>query len=312
MTPKISFLVPTYRRSQLVRRCIESILASPSRDFELLVSNNCSPDDTREVLESFSDARLRHWAHPTNVGIENNLMSLVEAAKGEWVVYLTDDDYMLRGAADRLLAMVADAGDVGVILTSVDIVDIEGTYLRTYRFKHSGTRTFPAGREALLGFFWAAHILSRITMRREWIDLEGVRATMGSLFPQMYMVGSIVKHHPGRFIDESLVGHTAGNETDWEYTTDFMVGTRITMIKHLLPAPVWDDARAALLSQLREEIRETHLPATAHQSIGAFLKYQGAVLRNSEIAFSGEYWSLLIDFLVGGAWRRMKRRLASG
>lgn len=308
MACEVSVLIPTYNRARLLDRCLESVLAYPRENIEVLVADNATTDDTPNILAKFGDPRLRYWRHAINVGIERNILSLVRAAKGEWIFFLTDDDYLLPGGLEKLLAVAKAQPNSGVILSDARAVDIDGNYIRTFEF-YGETKAFAAGLDALIVFFEAAHVLSRIFMRRQWVDLAGTEATLGSLYPQMYMVGSVVREHPAFYLKESIVAHTMGNVTDWDYTADFMIGPRIAMIKHLLPLPEWRREREALLSKLRDEIRTSHFPVTYHRSLGAFLRHQLALLRHPEVALSLQYWSSLADFAFSGGWRFIKRNL---
>src|SRR5436190_1284392 len=117
--PFLTIVIPTYRRAGLLKRCLESALASATPEVEVLVSDNASPDDTQDILRSFSDPRLRHWRNPQNVGAERNILGLWRAARGRWIFCLTDDDYLLAGALDRIIAILESNPDVGVFMSDL-------------------------------------------------------------------------------------------------------------------------------------------------------------------------------------------------
>ena len=293
--PFITVAIPTYNRARLLDRCLRSVFASQFDEMEVLVSDNASTDSTQDVLSSFDDPRLRYWRNPTNLGMEQNLLSVVEAAKGEWVFCLTDDDYLIPGAFDRYISMLKSKDEYGVVLSTLSIVQEDETFLRTYQF-HPQTTAFPPGMPALLNLVWAAHIYSRITVRRCWLDVAGTQRNIRSLYPQMYFVGAILKDHPGFYVDEPIVAHTSGNEVFWEYTRDFMTSTRIELINDLLPGESWKAERQALVDQLIDEAGTHQMALSWSKSIPEWVRHQRSLLSLKEFKASPRYWKLLISF----------------
>jgi glycosyltransferase involved in cell wall biosynthesis len=60
MTPIVSFVVPCYKLGHLLRECVDSILCQTYSDFEVLIMDDCSPDNTPEVAQSFQDPRVKY------------------------------------------------------------------------------------------------------------------------------------------------------------------------------------------------------------------------------------------------------------
>lgn len=89
---KVSVCIPTYNRSALLRRAIASVLAQDYADFEIIVCDDGSQDDTPAVMASLSDARLRYVRHEQNVGKSNNMISGFAAAQGDYFIKFDDDD----------------------------------------------------------------------------------------------------------------------------------------------------------------------------------------------------------------------------
>src|SRR5437870_9918513 len=89
---KISVCVPTYNRAPLLRECLASLVRQTYRDIEIIVSDNCSTDDTPAVMAECTDPRLRYYRNDTNIGPYPNLNRCLELAKGDYVCILHDDD----------------------------------------------------------------------------------------------------------------------------------------------------------------------------------------------------------------------------
>ncbi|MCH9769615.1 MAG: glycosyltransferase [Gammaproteobacteria bacterium] len=97
-TPLVSVLICTYNRSQLLKRAINSVLAQDFVDFELIVIDDCSRDDTPDVMSTFNDPRIRYIRNGTNMaatqGDRVHVRRFVyELMRGQYFVYLCDDDY---------------------------------------------------------------------------------------------------------------------------------------------------------------------------------------------------------------------------
>lgn len=124
MPPAVSVVIPTRDRASLLRRAIASVLAQSYADFELLVVDDASTDDTADVVAAFGDARLRMLRQGTPGGQSRAMNAGIAAAAGRYVAFLDDDDEWL---SDKLAAQVArmDAGPAGVGLVYCwrDVVD---------------------------------------------------------------------------------------------------------------------------------------------------------------------------------------------
>lgn len=91
---KVSVIITTFNRSRLLGKAIESVLSQTYKDFELIVLDNSSSDDTKEVVRRFGDPRIVYVRHaPLGISQARNLG--VEKARGEFVGFLDDDDEWL-------------------------------------------------------------------------------------------------------------------------------------------------------------------------------------------------------------------------
>jgi glycosyltransferase involved in cell wall biosynthesis len=91
-SPKVTFFVPCYKLAHLLTACVESILAQTYGDFEVLIMDDCSPDNTPEVARSFTDPRVRHIRNEPNLGHLRNYNKAIALAAGEYVWLISADD----------------------------------------------------------------------------------------------------------------------------------------------------------------------------------------------------------------------------
>lgn len=94
--PKVSVGLPTYNRARALRRAVESVLAQDFRDIELVISDNASTDETESLCREFAarDSRVRYIRQPFNRGLTPNYMATLESARGEYFLWLSDDDWL--------------------------------------------------------------------------------------------------------------------------------------------------------------------------------------------------------------------------
>ncbi len=95
--PKVSVILPTHNRAHLLVRAIKSALSQTFGDFELLVIDDCSTDNTREIVAGFDDLRLRYQRHSLNGGAGVARNTGIRAASGEYIAFLDSDDEWLPG-----------------------------------------------------------------------------------------------------------------------------------------------------------------------------------------------------------------------
>lgn len=100
-TPTVSVVIPTFKRPALVRRAIASVLNQTYRDFEIVVVDDGSPDDTRGAVTGIRDERVRYLRHERNRGLPASRNTGIKAASGEYIAFLDDDDEWLPEKLER-------------------------------------------------------------------------------------------------------------------------------------------------------------------------------------------------------------------
>ncbi len=90
--PFFSVCIPTYNRANYLKEAIESVLSQTYPDFEVVVYDDGSTDSTEEVVRKFKDERVRYFKGEENKGRPYARNRCIELARGEWIVWLDDDD----------------------------------------------------------------------------------------------------------------------------------------------------------------------------------------------------------------------------
>lgn len=95
-----SFVIPMYNRQLFIPRAIESCLKQSFVDFEIIVVDDCSTDNSVGIVKAFTDERIKLVCHTINRGVGPARNTGVEAAVGEWIICLDSDDELLPGALE--------------------------------------------------------------------------------------------------------------------------------------------------------------------------------------------------------------------
>ena len=136
MAPVVSVCIPAYNYGRFLPDAIGSVLAQTWRDFELVVVDNCSDDDTAAVLERFgrSDTRLRYVRNATVLPMGANFNRALRLAQGEYVKILCADDWLAQHALERSVAALGGNPEAALAATGRLIVSEAGQRLGERRY----------------------------------------------------------------------------------------------------------------------------------------------------------------------------------
>ena len=101
--PVVSILMPVYKTAPYLREAMDSILSQSFTDFELIVLNDCSPDEADDILDTYTDSRIVRYKGEKNVGLSNILNVGIGMARGKYIARMDSDDLSLP---DRLRIQV--------------------------------------------------------------------------------------------------------------------------------------------------------------------------------------------------------------
>ena len=110
--PKVSIVIPTYNQGSLLRLALESVRAQTETDWEAIVINNYSDDDTVSVIESFAEPRFHRIDFRNHGVIAASRNVGIRTATADWVAFLDSDDLW---APDKLARCLAAAGDAEAV-----------------------------------------------------------------------------------------------------------------------------------------------------------------------------------------------------
>ena len=124
--PKVSVCLATYQRAEMLREAIESVLQQHEPSLELIISDDASDDRTPEVAASISDPRLKYHRNRRRLGQWGNRTKCLELARGEYLIFLSDDDRMLPGLLGQEAAILDRHLNVGFVAPGFEYIDEHG------------------------------------------------------------------------------------------------------------------------------------------------------------------------------------------
>ena len=131
--PKISVLMPVYNAEKFLKEAIDSVLNQTFKDFEFLIINDASIDNSKKIILSYKDRRIRYFENTKNLGVVKTLNKGLKLTKGEYIARMDADDisyiHRLKIEYDEIIKddMVA------IIASFYDVVDEEGKHLYTVK-----------------------------------------------------------------------------------------------------------------------------------------------------------------------------------
>jgi glycosyltransferase involved in cell wall biosynthesis len=137
---EVSVIIPTHTRANLIGRAIQSVLNQIYSDFELIIVNDCSLDNTEEIVKGFKDQRIVYLKHEKNRGVAASCNTGVRKAMGDYIFILNDDDLITPWALEKLVKKIeqSDLENLGGIYNWSWWINDKGKTLRIINSKKGG------------------------------------------------------------------------------------------------------------------------------------------------------------------------------
>ena len=238
--PTLTIGMPVYNGAAYIAEAIESILAQTYRDFELIISDNASTDDTAAIARGFAarDPRVRYRRNARNVGLSANNNLLVPLARGRLFKWAPCDDVLRPEYLERCVA-VCDA-DPDVVLVHPDTQFVDGTGAPLDITDPGWHLTSGDPSERLRFAILADHYMNAIlgvirtdALRRTRL-LPRYAGGDYRLIAELSLLGTFVMVPERLYVRRVHGGSTAGNVKNSRWLRTYWSGTRRSM-----SAPQW-------------------------------------------------------------------------
>lgn len=124
MKPFVSIIIAVYNTEKYLRECLDSALQQTDQDVEVIVVNDASPDHSAEILKEYEEnhSNLKVITHPENLGRLLTRQSGIDAASGEYSVFLDSDDYLAKNLVKQIRE-ITERKQYDIIAYSLDFID---------------------------------------------------------------------------------------------------------------------------------------------------------------------------------------------
>lgn len=166
--PLVSILTPAYNHEQYVSVFLDSILAQTYQNFELIIIDDCSTDNTPAIIEQYNDKRIRFFRNDFNRGMNGNLNIAFSKAKGKFIAILASDDFLEPDYLEKMIAYFEQHKDYSVLYPKIIKVDEDGDLIPNQQeFYISGERF-----QMLKSFFYYGNGIGSpgMMINREYAD----------------------------------------------------------------------------------------------------------------------------------------------
>ncbi|MFL5739008.1 MAG: glycosyltransferase family 2 protein [Flavisolibacter sp.] len=124
-SPVISIVLPTYNGSRYIRKSVDSCLQQSFADFELILVNDCSTDDTASILEEYvkKDARVRVINNAFNKKLPLSLNAGFESATGKYFTWTSDDNFYAPSALQKMWEVLEKDSNIDLVYADYTLID---------------------------------------------------------------------------------------------------------------------------------------------------------------------------------------------
>lgn len=139
--PLVSVITPTYNRPEYLKQALTSAVNQTYRNIEIIVSDNCSPQDPQAIVESFNDTRIRYYRNSSNLGMLVNTIQTFKYARGKYVASLLDDDMWEPDFLAKLVPILEENSDLALafcdhyMMNAAGEIDMAATEKSTHAYK---------------------------------------------------------------------------------------------------------------------------------------------------------------------------------
>jgi glycosyltransferase involved in cell wall biosynthesis len=140
----VSVVIPTYNRCGYLKECLLSVISQSYKDLEIIVIDNCSTDNTVEIVRSINDPRIKLVVNDENIGPVKNYDNAIKLATGSWIHLFGDDDIMFADAIEKKVKMVENSSNM-LIHSNVQLINQDGEIVSDESWAKDFVRNYNMG-----------------------------------------------------------------------------------------------------------------------------------------------------------------------
>lgn len=228
---KVSVIVPTYNRAHIITEAIDSILNQTFKDFELIIVDNYSSDNTESVVKSYSDKRIRYFKNQNNGLVSINRNYGIKKSCGEYIAFLDDDDLWLPEKLEKQVELLDLNKELGLVYSDIYIIGSNGDLRENTYFHRIKPTRGNAFNELLQGNFIP---MLTVVIRREVLDKVGGFNPRYKICQDYDLWLRIAEHYPVDFIEDPLAKYRVHSESSSQKNTALSYREGLQIIEYWL------------------------------------------------------------------------------
>ena len=130
--PKISVCIPSYNHEKYIGKTIESILNQTYKNFEIIISDDNSKDNSENIIKSYKDQRINFYKNNTNIGPALNSNKFIELSNCDYILILPSDDILLKNALEIYLKEIENNNNADVLFCWCQTIDENDNEIDSY------------------------------------------------------------------------------------------------------------------------------------------------------------------------------------
>jgi glycosyltransferase involved in cell wall biosynthesis len=295
--PTISVVIPTYNYAGYLGRAIESVLGQTFDDFELLVLDDASTDDTESLVASYeSEPRFRFRRNERNVGLFANFNAGAAWASGKYLKFVCADDWLDPRFLERTASALESQPDAVLATTANYLADEKGQLTGRQYAPFGASRTVSPGEATVAMADWlnVVGMPTNVLMRRDaFVEVGGFDARFAPA-ADIHLYLKLFQHGGVAWIDEPLAYARIHDVHTHSYGPDPTESTFLA----------WEDAARWESDLVTPSVLRRALYAEARRSllyVGAHA-LRGRIGRARELAATAsrhvDWWRVLPRFLL--------------
>lgn len=124
MNDLVSVVIPTYNRDKFIQRALLSVLSQSYKHYEIIIVDDGSTDNTREVLSKYSDSI--NYIYQDNMGVSSARNTAVKHANGKYIAFIDSDDEWLPNKLENQLKEFSFADNIAVVACNATVIELNG------------------------------------------------------------------------------------------------------------------------------------------------------------------------------------------
>ncbi len=211
--PKISICIPSYNHGNYITHTLNSILDQSFQDFEIIISDDNSKDNTLEIIKNFKDPRIKIIENKRNQGPSINTNIAINHANSNLIALIASDDMMERTRLEKTFNFLASNPEIDAVFTHVQTIDVNNSPI-DHKMMKAFNQSFDSRYEILNYFFYKGNFLcapSCLIKKDILISIGGLNPCLLQLQDFDAWIKILIKGYNIGFIEQKLTYYRIGD-----------------------------------------------------------------------------------------------------